>query len=228
MPSADDRPPTVIFDIDGTLVDTSYLHALAWRRAMVASGHDVPTWRIHRMIGAASEVLMEELIGEVHPEIKDTWKARFDELRPEIRAFPRTAELLAELTRRGATVVLASSSPGELVDGHLEAIDAGDDIAHVLSDADVETAKPSPEVFQVALDRADADPGRTIVVGDATWDVESAHRCGLRTIGVRSGGFSEQELAEAGAVAVYDDVAHLLRELDRSPIGALLTADRPA
>ena len=218
----DTPPPTILFDIDGTLVDTAYLHALAWRRAMVEHGHDVGTWRIHRMIGAASEVLMQELLGQERPEVKDTWKERFDELRPEIRAFPRAAELLQTLAERGAQVVLASSSPGELVDGHLEAIDARDAIAHVLSDADVEEAKPSPEVFETAMGTANADPERCIVIGDATWDVEAAKRCGLATIGVASGGFSRAELLDAGAVAVYDDVADLLDNLDDSPLGELL------
>lgn len=220
MPDA--APPTVLFDIDGTLVDTAYLHTIAWRRAMVDHGHDVGTWRIHRMIGAASEVLMEELLGEARPEVKDSWKAHFDELRDEIRAFPRAAELLQRLDERGVQVVLASSSPGELVDGHLEAIDAGDAISHVLSDADVDEAKPSPEVFQVGLDTAGAEADRCLVVGDATWDVEAAKRCGLRTIGVASGGFSRQELSEAGAIAVYDDVADLLEHLDDSPLAELL------
>lgn len=225
MPRAmpDTPRPTILFDIDGTLVDTAYLHALAWRRAMVEHGHDVGTWRIHRMIGAASEVLMSELLGEERPEVKDSWKERFDELRPEIRAFPRAAELLQTLAARGAQVVLASSSPGELVDGHLEAIDAPDAIAHVLSDADVEQAKPSPEVFQAAMAKAGADVEQCLVVGDATWDVESAKRCGLSTIALTSGGFSRGELLDAGAIAVYDDVADLLDNLDDSPIAKLLS-----
>lgn len=217
----DTSPPTAVFDIDGTLVDTAYLHALAWRRAMVDHGHDIGTWRIHRMIGASSDVLMEELVGESRSELKDSWKTHFDKLRPEIRAFPRAAELLNRLQALGVQVVLASSSPGELVDGHLEAIDAGDAISHVLSDADVENAKPSPEVFQAAMDKAGAVPDRSVVIGDATWDVEAAQRCGLRTIGVTSGGFSRQELLEAGAVAVYDDVADLLDHLEESPLGEL-------
>jgi HAD superfamily hydrolase (TIGR01509 family) len=218
--TADPRP-AVIFDIDGTLVDTSYLHAVAWRRAMVDHGHDVATWRIHRLIGASSEVLMTELLGEPSEEVKRRWKAHFDELRAEIRAFPRAAELLGRLHEHGVQVVLASSSPGELVDGHLEAIGAGDAIGAVLSDADVDRAKPSPEVFEAALERAGVGPDRAIAVGDAVWDVESACRCGLATIGLLSGGRSRHELLEAGAVAVYEDVAHLLDELDRSPIATL-------
>jgi HAD superfamily hydrolase (TIGR01509 family) len=215
-------PPTVIFDIDGTLVDSNYLHTLAWRRAMLDHGHDVASWRIHRMIGAASEVLLQELLGDQDPEVADGWKAHFDVLRSEIRAFPGAADLLRAIAGRGGQVVLASSSPGELVDGHLEAIGAGDAIAHVLSDADVEQAKPSPEVFEVALGTAGAQPDRSIVVGDAPWDVESAARAGLATVGVLSGGYSRAELVDAGAVAAYDDVAALLAELDSSPVGRLL------
>jgi HAD superfamily hydrolase (TIGR01509 family) len=219
---AQPAPPTILFDIDGTLVDSVYLHALAWRRAMVEHDHDVGTWRIHRMIGAASEVLMGELLGAPSDEVKATWKDRFDELVPEVRAFPRAGELLQVLHDRGAQVVLASSSPGELVDGHLAAIGADGAIDHVLSAADVDEAKPSPEVFQAAMDAAGAPVERCLAVGDATWDVEAAARCGLETIGVTCGGFSRAELLDAGAVAVYDDVADLLEHLDDSPIGRLL------
>jgi HAD superfamily hydrolase (TIGR01509 family) len=224
MPGPPARP-TIIFDIDGTLVDTNYLHTMAWRQAMLEHDRDVPTWRIHRMLGASSSLLMKELLGNEDPAIQERWKELFDGAADQVRAIPGAAELLRRLTSLGAQVVLASSSPGELVDGHLRALGADDAIAHVTSDADVEEAKPSPEVFQVAMDKAGADPTSCLVIGDATWDVESARRAGLRTIGVLSGGYGRAELTDAGAIAVYDDVAQLLAELDRSPLGPLLDPD---
>ncbi|MBV8981899.1 MAG: HAD family phosphatase, partial [Acidimicrobiia bacterium] len=117
-----DRRRGVIFDIDGTLVDTNYLHAIAWRRAFVDCGEDVPTARIHRMIGAGSEVLLRELLGDVRSDVKKAWRRRFDELKSEIRPFADAARLLRAVKERGATVVLASSSEQEDVDALLAAI----------------------------------------------------------------------------------------------------------
>jgi HAD superfamily hydrolase (TIGR01509 family) len=224
MPGPSARP-TIIFDIDGTLVDTNYLHTMAWRQAMLEHDRNVPTWRIHRMLGASSSLLMKELLGDEDPDIQERWKELFDGVADQVRAIPGAAELLRRLTTLGGQVVLASSSPGELVDGHLRALAADDAIAHVTSDADVDEAKPSPEVFQVAMDKAGADPAFCLVIGDATWDVESARRAGLSTIGVLSGGYGRGELTDAGAIAVYDDVAQLLAELDDSPLGPLLHTD---
>ena len=208
----------VIFDIDGTLVDTNYLHAIAWRRAFVDCGEDVATARIHRMIGAGSEVLLRELLGDVRTDVKKAWRGHFDELKPEIRPFADAASLLRAVKERGATVVLASSSEQEDVDALLAAIDADDAIAEVTSAGDVSDAKPSPEVFQMAMDKAGLDPASTVAVGDTVWDVEAAARAGLRCVCVLSGGIGQAELDAAGALAVYPDVSTLLRDLDGSPL----------
>ena len=208
----------VIFDIDGTLVDTNYLHAIAWRRAFVDCGEDVATARIHRMIGAGSEVLLRELLGDVRTDVKKAWRGHFDELKPEIRPFADAASLLRAVKERGATVVLASSSEQEDVDALLAAIDADDAIAEVTSAGDVSDAKPSPEVFQMAMDKAGLDPAGTVAVGDTVWDVEAAARAGLRCVCVLSGGIGQAELDAAGALAVYPDVSTLLRDLDGSPL----------
>jgi len=208
----------VIFDIDGTLVDTNYLHAIAWRRAFVDCGEDVATARIHRMIGAGSEVLLRELLGDVRTDVKKGWRGHFDELKPEIRPFADAASLLRAVKERGATVVLASSSEQEDVDALLAAIDADDAIAEVTSAGDVSNAKPSPEVFQMAMDKAGLDPASTVAVGDTVWDVEAAARAGLRCVCVLSGGIGQAELDAAGALAVYPDVSTLLRDLDGSPL----------
>ncbi|MBV9283225.1 MAG: HAD family hydrolase [Acidimicrobiia bacterium] len=208
----------MIFDIDGTLVDTNYLHAIAWRRAFVDCGEDVATARIHRMIGAGSEVLLRELLGDVRTDVKKGWRGHFDELKPEIRPFADAASLLRAVKERGATVVLASSSEQEDVDALLAAIDADDAIAEVTSAGDVSNAKPSPEVFQMAMDKAGLDPASTVAVGDTVWDVEAAARAGLRCVCVLSGGIGQAELDAAGALAVYPDVSTLLRDLDGSPL----------
>ena len=218
------RAGTVLFDIDGTLCDTNYLHVLAWRRAFLDAGLDVAAADIHRRIGMGSGQLMADLVGEAHDDVKRGWRHHFDELKPEIRAFPRASELLVTLAGRGTTVVLASSSEQDDVEALVEAIDAGDAVAQVISAGDVDEAKPSPEVFQVAMRAVDADPLTTLAVGDTVWDVVSSRAAGVGCIAVCSGGIAAAELAEAGAVAVYRDVADLLDHLDDRALGG--RADR--
>jgi HAD superfamily hydrolase (TIGR01509 family) len=215
-------PTAVLFDIDGTLTDTNYLHALAWRRAFLAAGEDVPTARIHRMIGAAGGVLLRELVGEEREDVKDGWRREFDRLKPEIRPFPQAADLLRAVAAKGPRVVLATSSEPDDVEALRQALDA-DDVVHAVTDAgDVEEAKPSPDVFRTALERAGVtDPRRALVVGDSRWDVEAARAAGLDTVAVLCGGISRAELEEAGAIAVYDDPAAFLADLDRSPLARL-------
>jgi len=215
--------PVVLFDIDGTLTDTNVLHAVAWWRAFAEHGHDVPSTKVLKLIGASSSHLMERCIGEADDAVKDTWSERFDELVPEIRAFPGAAELLAAVRAGGAKAVLATSSPGELVEHHLRAlgIDEGD-VDGLTTDSDVERAKPDPEVFTTALAAAGGSPDRAVVVGDTGWDVEAALAAGLSTVAVRSGGWTAAELTDAGAIEVHDTVRDLLARLDTSAIGDLL------
>lgn len=215
-------PPTVLFDIDGTLTDTNYLHVLAWRRAFLDADLDVSCAAIHRVIGMGSGLLMEELVGEARDDVKDAWRKHFDELKPEVRVFPGAADLLAEVARRGATVVLASSSEKDDVETLVVAIGAGEAVDQVISGGDVDQAKPSPEVFQVAMERVGADTSSTLALGDTVWDVTSAADAGIDCVGVCSGGISAGELRDAGASAVYRDVADLLDQLSDSPIGQLL------
>lgn len=214
--------PTVLFDIDGTLTDTTYLQVRAWRRAFVDRGLDVTSAAIHRHIGMGAAMLMEALVGESRPDVKDAWRSHFDELKSEIRALPGARDLLIEVGRRGGRVVLATSSEEDDVEALLAAIGAGETVDLVTSAGDVEQAKPSPEVFQVALDRAGAEVASAVAVGDTAWDITAAQRVGLGCVGVRSGGISTAELEEAGALAVYEDPADLLGQLDASPLGRLL------
>ncbi|HUP84596.1 MAG TPA: HAD family hydrolase [Acidimicrobiales bacterium] len=208
-------PKAVLFDIDGTLTDTNYLHVRAWRQAFVDAGLvEVTSWRVHRMIGASSAVLLRELCGEERDDIKDGWRRHFDELKSEIRAFPKAANLLQAIAARGIAVVLATSSEPQDVDALVDAIGAGDAVSAVTSAGDVDEAKPSPEVFESALVQAGCTAGEALAVGDSVWDVEAAGRAGLRTVTVRCGGTGDDALRGVGAVEVFDDPAALLESLD--------------
>ena len=209
----------VLFDIDGTLVDTNYLHVMAWRRVFLQQGEpQITSARIHRLVGMGSEELLETLFGRPRPELKPERARHFDALKPEIRAFPRAADLLRAVHDRGARVVLATSAEKSDLEALLKALDADDAIDAVTSAGEVEEAKPAPDLFCVALEEAGTAPEATVVVGDTVWDVEAAARAGLRCVGVMSGGISRAELLDAGALAVYDDVAALLDQLDDSPL----------
>ena len=218
--------PGVLVDIDGTLADTNYLHALSWKRAFVECGFpDVATADIHRSVGMGGDHLVPHLLGREAPEVNAARKPHWLALRPETRGFPEAAALLADLHQRGLAVVLATSADPEDVESLLAAVGADPStIDHITSGGDVGATKPSPDVFAVAMARGGLDPARSIALGDTVWDVQAATRAGVPCIGVASGGISEADLGAAGAVATYRDVAHLRAELDRSPVSMLLAA----
>jgi HAD superfamily hydrolase (TIGR01509 family) len=215
----------VLFDVDGTLVDTNYLHVVAWRRVFL--DHDEPeitSASIHRLVGMGSDEFLEALCGRPRPELKPERARHFAALKSEIRAFPRAPDLLRALHERGVRVVLATSAEKSDLEALLAAIDADDAIHAVTSAGEVEAAKPAPDVFSAALAEAGTEPEATMAVGDTVWDVKAASRAGLRCVAVTSGGISRAELEDAGAVAVYDDVAALLDGLDDSPLLGTRTA----
>jgi phosphoglycolate phosphatase-like HAD superfamily hydrolase len=215
--------PVVLFDIDGTLTDTNYLHTLAWRRAFLDHGHDVASWRIHRLIGASGTKLMEDCIGRADEDVKSAWRSHFDALAPEVRAFPGAVDLVAAVQEGGGKAVFATSSPGDLVEHHLRALQLdASDLDGMTTDSDVEQAKPAPDVFLAALRSADGDAGRALVIGDTPWDLQAAHAAGISALAVRTGGWSHDELVQAGAVEVHEDVGSLCRDLDTSVLGDLL------
>ena len=179
---------------------------------------EISSARIHRLVGMGTDQLVETLCGRPRPELKEERAGQFDALKPEIRAFPRAADLLRAVRDRGVRVVLATSAEKSDLEALLAALDADDAIDAVTSAGEVEEAKPAPDVFSVARERAGTSPEATVVVGDTVWDVEAASRAGLRCVAVTSGGTGRAELEEAGAVAVYDDVASLLDGLDDSPL----------
>jgi HAD superfamily hydrolase (TIGR01509 family) len=217
-----------LFDIDGTLVDSNYLHVSAWLRAFHEAGFAVDAWRLHRAIGMGSSQLLSTLIGEQSAErAGDRIKKRHSELYGDsadlLRVFDQARELVKAVAALGVTVVLATSAAPDELDRLRELLDLDDTVADIVAGADVDAAKPEPDLVEVALDKAGATAGRAVFVGDAVWDIKAAKRASVRSIGVLSGGTSAAELSEAGAATIYDDVAALLRDLDlgRSPLSGL-------
>jgi HAD superfamily hydrolase (TIGR01549 family) len=212
----------VIFDVDGTLVDSNYLHTRAWAQAFEEAGERVPTYRIHRAIGMGSQQLIEELTGREQPELSDLHSSYYRELRGELRAFDGAADLLREVAGRGGTVVLATSAKPDELETLLKVLDAGDAVHHVVSSKDVEAAKPEPDLFAAGLETGRLDARRAVVVGDSLWDVEAAARSELRCIALLTGGTGGCELEAAGAAEVFASPAELLRGLDSSLIATVL------
>jgi HAD superfamily hydrolase (TIGR01509 family) len=203
----------VLFDVDGTLIDSNYLHVDSWTRAFEEVGAPVPAWRVHRAIGLDSSRLLDELLGDRADELgdaaKDAHSRLYRELWPRLRRFDGARELLESLHGDGIRVVLATSAPEDELE-QLRAVLDCDDVIHAATNADdVETAKPEPDILSVALERAGVDASEALMVGDARWDGIAAVRAGIRFVGVRSGGISAAELSEAGAVEVLDDVSAL-------------------
>ncbi|MFF2053496.1 HAD family hydrolase [Leifsonia sp. NPDC058194] len=204
----------VLFDVDGTLVDSNYLHVDAWQRAFDECGVHVDAWRIHRAIGQDSARLLRSLVGERDDEwiarAKDLHSRNYRDLAHRLVAFGGAGDLLRSLHRDGVRTVLATSAPQDELRLLLDALDASDAVTATTSADDVEEAKPDPGILQVALDRAGAMANEAIMIGDAVWDARAAKRAGVRSIGVRSGGSGTDELLQAGASQVYDDPSDLL------------------
>jgi HAD superfamily hydrolase (TIGR01509 family) len=212
----------VLFDIDGTLVDSNYLHVEAYAHAFADFDLAVDAWRIHRGIGMDGSKLMQSLLGDRADEwadrVKDRNAEHYRSLAPRLRAFDGARELLRVLAERDVTVVLATSAPENELELLRGVLDVEDALTAVTSDGDVETAKPAPDIVHVALERAKTDAADAVFVGDSVWDMEAATSVGVTAIGVLSGGVSARELLDAGATAVYADVAELLERIDESPL----------
>ncbi len=207
--------PAVLLDLDGTLVDSNYVHTLAWFRALARHGHVVPMARIHRLVGMGADQLLEELVGEHDEAVEDAWQREFADLRDEIPALPGAVDLARVVKERGATVVLATSGKPDDVDALRRTLGADEWIDAAVSSSEVESSKPAPDIFVRALEKAGADPEDAIVIGDTVWDVEAASACGVACVGLTCGGISRAELEEAGAIAVCTDPAALVADLDR-------------
>jgi HAD superfamily hydrolase (TIGR01549 family) len=211
-----------VLDVDGTLVDTNYQHALAWYRAFRSLGETFPIWRIHRLIGMGGDQLVaalggdevEERIGE---KARERWVEEFDPMMAETALLPGARELVVALKERGHRVVLASSGKPHHVDRALDLLDVRDIADAWTTSEDVESTKPAPDLLQVALKKlgepADAP---SMVIGDSVYDVEAAKNAGMPAVVVRSGGFGDDELRSAGALAIYDTPGDLAGALDET------------
>jgi HAD superfamily hydrolase (TIGR01549 family) len=216
-------PPAAILDVDGTLVDTNYHHAVAWYRAFHQYEIVLPIWRIHRHIGMGGDQLVkalggEELEDENGDDIRAAEKVLYAELIGEVEPLEGARPLIEDLKERGHTVVLASSAKADEVDHYLELLDARELADDWTTSADVEATKPEPDLVQAAVEKAGG--GDAVMVGDSIWDCEAAKRAGLETVAVLTGGFSEAELRDAGAVAVYHSIDDLRESLDETPLAA--------
>jgi HAD superfamily hydrolase (TIGR01509 family) len=210
-------PTVAILDVDGTLVDTNYQHAIAWYRAFRRHELVLPVWRIHRHIGMGGDHLVAALCGqrveeEQGDEIRAAEKALYLALIEEVQPLAGAREMILDLRDRGHPVVLASSAKADEVEHYLDLLDARELTDGWTTSADVDATKPEPDLVKVALDKAGG--GEAVLVGDSTWDCEAAGRAGISTVAVLTGGFSESELREAGAVAVYHSIVELRNSLD--------------
>ena len=213
-----------ILDIDGTLVDTNYHHAIAWFRAFRQHGIVLPIWRIHRHIGMGGDQLIGALTDERFEEregdsVRAAEKVLYMELIGEVEPMQGARQLLEEIKRRGHTVVLASSAKADEVEHYVELLDARAIADAWTTSADVEQTKPQPDLVNSALQKAQADAKDAVMVGDTPWDVQAAKSAKVPTIAVRTGGFGQDELEEAGAAAVFESVAELLERLDDTKLG---------
>jgi HAD superfamily hydrolase (TIGR01549 family) len=214
--------PAAILDIDGTLVDSNYHHTIAWYRAMRQHDQHVAIWRIHRHIGMGGDQLVASLCGDeveesLGDDIRAAEKTLYMALIDEVEPFHGARDLIVDLKRAGRGVVLASSAKPDEIDHYLDLLDARGLADAWTSAGDVENTKPAPDLVEAALERLDGGPA--VMVGDTTWDCHAAADAGVETIAVLTGGFSDEELREAGAIAVFESIDELRRRLSETPLG---------
>jgi HAD superfamily hydrolase (TIGR01509 family) len=214
--------PGVLFDVDGTLVDTNYLHALAWSRALRDAGEWAPMNAIHRLVGMGGDQLVHELLGHQCHVATAARPRRYKELIDDARVFPGASQLLRTVRSSGLAVVLATSAPANELEILLKRLDANDAIDAQTSADDIEESKPAPEVFITAMKTGCIDPARALAVGDSIWDIQAARAAGIGCVAVETGGFSQHELSEAGALHVYRDVKELHDQLRTSPLATII------
>jgi HAD superfamily hydrolase (TIGR01509 family) len=211
-----------LFDLDGTLVDANYQHALAWFRALRRQEIVVPIWRIHRHIGMGGDQIVAALAGDaVEAELGDLLRAaeheEFLRMRDECQPLAEAAGLLQDLHGRGVTIILASSASEDDVEYFLARLDAGNVFAGWTTADDVERSKPHPDIVNAALAKS-GNAERAVMFGDSRWDIEAAANAGLETVCVLTGGWSEQELRDAGAACVFESLVDLRQRIDETPL----------
>ena len=212
----------VIFDADGTLIDSNLLHVLAWQRAFRRLGREVEAIAIVDLIGMGGDQLAPRILGEDATEddaqrARDFYSEEYSKkgLVEHVEPFPGAAELVRAVRARGPKTALASSGEQQDVDRYVDLLGGGDAFDAIVASADVGTTKPAPDIFAVALERLDR-PRSALVVGDTVYDIEAARKLGLPCLAVRSGGIATQLLAEAGAATVFAGAADLLERLDEA------------
>ena len=210
-----------ILDVDGTLVDTNYQHALAWYRAFRDHEIILPIWRLHRHIGMGGDQLVEKLTDadvehRLGDQIRSRESERYSEMIGEVEAVSQASELLSDLRDRGHTVILASSAKQPEIEHYIDLLGARQLADGWTSASDVQATKPQPDLVNAALECADAQPEQAVMIGDTPWDVQAAQRAGVQTLAVMTGGFSKEELCEAGAIDVYESVAELRSSLEQT------------
>ncbi len=221
------RPKSgVLFDVDGTLVDTTFVHAVCWGEALRQDGHVVTMADVHHAIGMSSEKLLADLLGDTRDHDEDdaldaAHKALYKQWWGRLSPLPGAADLLRACAERKLAVVLASSAADDELAALRSVLDADDAIAAATSSDDAESGKPEPDILQAALHRAGLDPERVVFVGDAVWDGHAAQRAGVTFIGLTCGGTPADALRGSGAVEIWTDPADLLAHLDQSAIGEL-------
>ena len=216
----------VLFDLDGTLVDSNELHVDAWHAVFADAGHDVPKERIRGQIGKGGDKLVPALLPDLDDEAQETlsdthgalFKSRYI---VKIRPFPGARALLARVAGAGIRVVFATSASKEELDHYIGLLHARDLVAASTTIDDVGQSKPAPDIFATALKKAEVPADAAVAIGDSPFDIESARSAGLSAIAVRSGGFDDHALTGAGAAAIYDDVADLLARFADSPLTSL-------
>ncbi|MET7283712.1 HAD family hydrolase [Kribbella sp. NPDC005582] len=213
-----------VLDIDGTLIDSNYHHAIAWYRALRSVDEIYPVWRLHRLIGMGGDQLVTTLGGEdlerrVGDQAREQQGREVDALLDEMAPLPGARELLVAIKERGHRLVLASSAQERHVDVFLDKLNARDIVDDWTTSADVEASKPAPDLLQLALKKLGAPTDApSVMIGDSVWDIEAASKAGMPAIAVRSGGFGDDELQKAGAIAIYDTPGDLAEALDQTPL----------
>jgi HAD superfamily hydrolase (TIGR01509 family) len=203
----------VVLDVDGTLMDTNYLHTEAWARAFEEAGHRVPRYWLHKQVGKGAGLLIKEFVDD--EEKVEKIQGLHSEIYAELQAYghplPGAKELISSLKERGYEVWFVTSAKDEELEHHMQELEAEDTIDGVVNSSAVENSKPAPDIFEETLRRAGATADETVAVGDAIWDVEAARVAGVRTVAVLTGGaYHKEALEEAGAEAVYEDCSALL------------------
>ncbi len=211
----------VLFDLDGTLVDTNYPHVLAWWLAFRTAGYSVAMADIHRKVGMGADQLVSTLVEKEDEQVATGHRHFYAPYLEQLQPFPAAAELLRAAAGLGLEVVLASSAEQEEVDALTAALGADDVVSAVTSSADAAASKPAPDILEAALEQTGLRAADCVLVGDTVWDVEAATRAGMPCVAVLSGGISETELRAAGAVEVYKDAAELLENIEDSRLGQL-------